>query len=445
MPETTDSSGTTPQNTAPPKRRLTRRRRLAFVALTVGLVFVFAEIASAIGIYFSLGIGEDFEALAKRQERLSRAPRGKEESGIVVHPYTGWAINPQVSDGDEVFGQRIPVNRLGFIDDQESLQKRGPDRLIIGVTGGSVAWQLTVAADNVIRRAIQQSPRFRDREIVILRISQSGYKQPQQLMTVNWLMTLGGEFDAIVNLDGYNEVVLSIYENYERKIHTAYPRAWNTRMLELIDPRESADRMRLLEIDAHRQQLARGVQKIPWRWSYSASALWMLRDGLAANEKREVTRRLFDKRSSREGVGFAESGPIEDLADFDAALIRAVDIWEQSSLQLHRLLTASDVVYLHALQPNQHHAGSKPLSREEDELIHFITDTQAARDGFPLLVERGKSIEAAGVDFLDLTRIFENEPETMYVDSCCHMNEEANRRLAVAIGTRLRELLGAAE
>ena len=444
MPETPADSGTSPPVVSPTKRRISRRRRLAFVALTVALVFVFAEIASAIGIYFSLGNGEDFEALAKRQERLSRVPRGKEESGIVVHPYTGWTMNPQVSDGDEVFGKRIPVNRLGFIDDQESLQKRGPDRLIIGVTGGSVAWQLTVAADNVIRRAIQQAPRFRDREIVILRIGQPGYKQPQQLMTVNWLMTLGGEFDAIVNLDGYNEVVLSIYENYDRRIHTAYPRAWNARMLELIDPRESADRMRLLEIDAHRQRLARSVRQAPWRWSYSASALWMLRDGLAANEKREVTKRLFDKRTSREGVGFAESGPVEDLVDFDSALNQAVDIWEQSSLQLHRLLTASDVVYLHALQPNQHHASSKPLSKEEDELIHSVTDTQAARDGFPLLVERGKNIQAAGVEFLDLTQIFENEPETMYVDSCCHMNEEANRRLAVAIGLRLRELLESA-
>jgi hypothetical protein len=439
--ETPANTGTSPPVASPPNRRLGRRRRLGFVALTIALVFVFAEIASAIGIYFSLGNGEDFEALAKRQERLSRAPRGKDESGVVVHPYTGWAMNPQISDGDEVLGKKIPVNRLGFIDDQESLQKRGPDRLIIGVTGGSVAWQLTVAADNVIRRAIQQSPRFRNREIVILRIGQSGYKQPQQLMTVNWLMSLGGEFDAIVNLDGYNEVVLSIYENYDRKIHTAYPRAWNARMLELIDPRESADRMRLLEIDAHRQQLARGVRIAPWRWSFSASALWLLRDGLAAHDKREVTKRLFDKRASRAGVGFAKSGPIEDLANSDAALMRAVDIWERSSLQLHRLLTASDVVYLHALQPNQHHAGSKPLSKEEDELIHFVTDTQAARDGFPLLVERGKSIEAAGVEFLDLTQIFENEPGTMYIDSCCHMNEEANRRLAVAIGSRLRELL----
>ena len=105
------------------------------------------------------------------------------------------------------------------------------------------------------------------------------------------------------------------------------------------------------------------------------------------------------------------------------------------------MLTASDVVYLHALQPNQHFHGSKPLSLDEHNLIAMITDTDAAEKGFPLLVERGKRIEAAGVEFLDLTRIFENEPETMYADSCCHMNEEANRRLAVAIGTRLRKLL----
>ena len=94
MSETPANTGTSPPVTSSPNRRLGRRRRLGFVALTIALVFVFAEIASAIGIYFSLGNGEDFEALAKRQERLSRAPRGKDESGVVVHPYTGWAMNP---------------------------------------------------------------------------------------------------------------------------------------------------------------------------------------------------------------------------------------------------------------------------------------------------------------------------------------------------------------
>ncbi len=88
----TPTTSPEPPKSAPAKNPLSRRRRLAFVAATVALVAVFAEIASSIGIYFSLHAGEDLEAIALRQERIARVPRGKEDSGIVVHPFTGWAI-----------------------------------------------------------------------------------------------------------------------------------------------------------------------------------------------------------------------------------------------------------------------------------------------------------------------------------------------------------------
>lgn len=423
----------------PPRR--TRRQRFVFVLVTVVLIGAFSEILSAIGLYFSLDTGQDLQELTIRQKSLALTAHDHNESGVVVHPFTGWSLNPQISSGDEAFGRRIRVNRLGFVDDQETLQKRGPGRLIIGVTGGSVAWQMTVGGENVIRETLQQSPRFRDLDIRILRIAQSGYKQPQQLMTVNWLMALGGEFDAVVNLDGYNEVALTVYENYYRNIHTAYPRAWNARMLELVDPRESADRMRLLEIASHRQRIARQVRQVPWRWSFTANAVWMLRDRLAQRDKQKLTLGLLEKHSSREGLGFAESGPDQRISDTDEALEIAVETWQRCSIQLHRLLSGSGTVYLHALQPNQHYEGSKPLSKEELGLAGQSRPAPAARSGYPLLVARQKSLEAAGVEFLDLTQIYHDEPATMYCDPCCHLNAEGNNRLARAIAVRLRELL----
>ena len=33
-----------------------------------------------------------------------------------------------------------------------------------------------------------------------------GYKQPQQLMAYNYLLSLGAEFDAVINIDGYNVI-----------------------------------------------------------------------------------------------------------------------------------------------------------------------------------------------------------------------------------------------
>jgi hypothetical protein len=411
--------------------------------MAVVLVGAFAEIASAIGLYFSLETGQTFQDVFDRQERLALTSRGEEDSGVVVHPFTGWCLNPQVSEGDEVFGKRLPVNRFGFVDDQESIQKRAPDRLIIGITGGSVAWQMTVGGDEIIREILRQSPEFRDLDIRILRIGQSGYKQPQQLMTVNWLMALGGEFDAIVNLDGYNELALTLTENFKRGIHSAYPRAWNTRMLELIDPRESAERMRLLEITSHRQRMARRIKSVPWRWSYTANAAWLPLDWLARREKQKLEKLLLEKRSNRDGRGFAESGPIEEISSDEEALEIAADTWKRCSIQTHRLLSSSSTVYLHALQPNQHLEGSKPLSDEEVEraIQHPAATRAAIQTGYPLLLKRQPSLEAAGIQFLDLSQLYHDEAGTMYSDPCCHLNEEGNQRLTKAIALRLRELL----
>jgi len=419
------------------------RRRLLFACATAVFAAGVVEAVSAIGLYCSLETGLTFEGLEARQEMLALASRSRDDSTIVVHPFTGWCLNPQVSEGQAAFGRQIPVNQLGFVDDQESLQKRGPDRLLIGVTGGSVAWQMTVGAEELICETLRQSPQLRNLDIRILRICQSGYKQPQQLMTVNWLMALGGEFDAVVNLDGYNELALTMSENFDRQIHSGYPRAWNARMLEMIDPRDSMDRMRLLEIDAFRQRIARQVTRVPWRWSFTASVLWSVRDRFALNEKLQLTTRLMEKRSTGEGLGFAESGPVQSITDRQEMLELAAGMWRRGSLQMHRLLESSGTVYLHVLQPNQHHDGSKPLSPDEIKMSRNASPDEAGaiRDGYPLLLAGQHSLQAAGVEFLNLSALYADEPEAMYVDGCCHLNAEGNRRLARSVALTLRPLL----
>ena len=75
---------------------------------------------------------------------------------------------------------------------REPLLKRRPDRLIIAITGGSVAWQLSVGGEELIRSLLHESPALRDREIIILRLGMSGFKQPQQLQAISYVLALGG-------------------------------------------------------------------------------------------------------------------------------------------------------------------------------------------------------------------------------------------------------------
>jgi hypothetical protein len=42
--------------------------------------------------------------------------------------------------------------------------------------------------------------------------------------------------------------------------------------------------------------------------------------------------------------------------------------------------------------------------------------------GYPGLIEAGKRLPARGVDFTDLTQLYANVPEPIYIDDCCHVN-----------------------
>jgi hypothetical protein len=72
---------------------------------------------------------------------------------------------------------------------------------------------------------------------------------------------------------------------------------------------------------------------------------------------------------------------------------------------------------------------------------HLDDAAHAIKDGYPMLLARQPELEAAGVEFLDLSGLYAQEQRTMYSDRFCHFNKEGNDILARAIAIRLRELL----
>ena len=52
----------------------------------------------------------------------------------------------------------------------------------------------------------------------------NGKKQPQGLFAFQALEMLGYDFDAIIELSGFNEIALSVDENYKNNINPIYPR-----------------------------------------------------------------------------------------------------------------------------------------------------------------------------------------------------------------------------
>ena len=355
-----------------------------------------------------------------------------------IHPYLGWVHNPQNPGAENVGSRKTPVNQLGFRDDGESVYNRADDVFIVGIAGGSVAFQFSWAAEELLKQKLADHPRVRGRRIQFVRLALSGYKQPQQLIAYSYLTALGAEFDLIINIDGFNETVLGIEENAISNTALSYPRSWHARSIVIADPRKSADSARLLNLRAKRQKLARDILASPLNWSPLMNLVWYFRDQKAHNELADLG--LEVSRSNRSS--FIHHGPANSNSKA-AVEDEAVAIWQRCSLAMHKLCRANGTLYLHVLQPNQYVPGSKPLTEFEKEkcIDPGGSVDMTVKALFPRLIEQGRKMGADGLAFSDQTQVFSAVTESLYVDPWCHFNEEGNRLLCEAIVPEILRLL----
>lgn len=420
-----------------PLRKLSLTKRIVFHILMAGIVLVSLELISLAALCVARA---DFsmQRLRFEQQLIAEGTKVSDGAAEAYHPYLGWVHNPQLSKPEESFGEIISTNWLGFRDDSESIYQRSPETYIIGISGGSVAWQFSWEAEDLLREKLSAHPSLKGRKIQFVRLALPGYKQPQHLMAYNYLLTMGAEFDAIVNIDGYNETVLTICDNAELGTAISYPRAWHGRVVAMSDPSVSADAAMLLQLRGKRQQMAKSALMSNLRWSYLYNLIWLMRNQSASTKQTDLGLAV-----SKSKVGsFTTHGP-ENRFTGDALEPEVAAMWQRCSQQMHHLCRANETLYLHVLQPNQYVPDSKPLSAKELKDCISPEDDSAlfVPRMFPRLQELGRALEAQGVEFSDQTKVFSGVMETLYVDLWCHFNEEGNRLLGVAIADRLLTML----
>jgi hypothetical protein len=345
-------------------------------------------------------------------------------SAEVLHPYLGFVIDPNKLEG---------TNRFGFLGASDGLPKRGPEELVIAVTGGSVANIFCESGLPYLADALRRSGRFVDQAPHFECLALGGFKQPQQLLTLSYMLSLGAEYDYVINVDGFNEIVLAPLENVPNGVALSYPRAWYWRVQGIP---ENDTRLLYGEIARDKWHKARWAENFlgsPLRFSVTANLVWWAGDQLHARAIAASETRL--RNSEGDAERYMATGP-PGSRDGGLALYRElVALWSQSSRQLHRLASANGIEYIHVLQPNQYVPGSKPMSamqrsRATDDLY---AGKAIVEDAYPLLVESGRELAAQGISFVDATYIFQDVTEDIYIDNCCHFNARGNEILASAI------------
>jgi hypothetical protein len=183
-------------------------------------------------------------------------------------------------------------------------------------------------------------------------------------------------------------------------------------------------------------------------WPFSQSnftlSLWSFLDSRLENKIR-IKNKLLEAGTSKGKKGLSKQfGPFESISDTLSFFNSVVSYWKKSSLQMEGLSMLYDFSYFHFLQPNQYAPSSKPMSNEE-RAIAIVKGgnraTWAAEQGYPILIEEGNELQKSGLNFFDLTMMFENETRMVYKDDCCHFNELGNKLLAKRMAAEIKKVV----
>ena len=399
------------------------RKKVLYYGLMLLLTLLASEGMARLAYYAAYGTGYGGGGAAG-PDNLTLPPslviRDVSDLWYISHPFYGYISN-------------LPDYALSAMPPRQ----RREDTVLIGLLGGSVAQEVYPFLQRALNRwfAATNGPR----RPVLLDLAGPGLKQPQQTIMVANTLLLGGEFDLIVNLDGFNEVAFFRgHRNPRSGVFPFFPRWWRQQVGPPAERLLGAGRIRVLRREQAR--LTQSAATSPMRWS----ALF----GLANRYRRErIAAEIIQLNHELAAVPsqytLEKHGPRTGLGKEERLLPAAARVWYRGSLTLARLSELSGAEYYHFLQPNQYVPDSKPLTPEERESAYNPDGPYGyfTARGYPRLREFGRDLPRQGVNYFDLTGIFVDRRETLYRDKCCHFNERGYELLAAAMVERLEPAL----
>jgi hypothetical protein len=260
---------------------------------------------------------------------------------------------------------------------------------------------------------------------------------------VAYFLALGFEPDAVVCIDGFNEVAIGNQNAAAFAAHPMHPSLAHWGHLELFGRADAEMLDRMAELRRLQERARTLVSTFrTWRWSAVAGRLY-LASIYDARERQVRAHTGYSRAIARRGRELGLLGPEFD-GDFDAVLDLSVRCWAESSRSLAAICGVHGIQYVHALQPTLLDVGSKPPTDAERAVSGTLDAwARAVPPGYPRLRTAGDELRAAGVHFVDASMAFEGVEETLYFDAC-HFGPAGSALLAEAIAAALLEGLPAA-
>lgn len=442
-------------------RRMTVRK-----ALIVGLVNLAVLLGLLEGTALVYLSGRDGAFYYTRPRPLPPVPPLDPESvgedgNNALHPVLGFIWRPMLPVTrlaprerlDRMVGTGVTpewlslrANNFGFFAarDYPYAPANEDEEFLLGIFGGSVAQWLTLQGAKRLEERLHDTRLLRGRKLRILNLAQGGFKQPQQLHTLAYFLSLGQRFDFVVNIDGFNEVVLS-YLNTARNVESSLPSAQI--LLPIVTflggTTMSADHLEaLMVLKTNRRHVTRLARLEERNRSAALQVLFERRLRVALSRYWNSAARLdlLSAEGERTPWVYLNDATLESASSSEEERFeRIAGVWMRSSLLMGALLSAAEVPYLHVLQPNQYYSPGRRFSSEERRIAINPASSYKlpAEKGYPYLLARLSELQKNGVRVASAVSVFDGIPETIYLDSCCHYNQQGTERLVDFIADQM--------
>ncbi|MEG5036819.1 hypothetical protein [Microcoleus sp. AT3-D2] len=423
-------------STAPKKNQ----NILIIIAVNLAIAFICLE-ALSLAFYF-INQKQFFYTRTKAKEKvvedIERIGIRLDESIVErLHPLFGYVLKQGAFTNEKL---KLKVNKHGFFSLYEyPFIKANKNQVIIGVFGGSVANNFVV--DEYINRRLSNKlkayPEFANKEIFVLNFGNGGYKQPQQLLVLNYFLALGQELDLVINIDGFNEVALSNLNN-KAQVEIGMPSVQHIQPLTgLANNNLSPEAMSsIVQINENKKQLKAGIDKLQTCQLALCHAVTSLQVKQLVNNYQQAVVK-YDSQLKPSNPDTANSGivyiPKADFVLQDAAAFdKMASMWYESSIGMNQILSSRKIKYFHFIQPNQYYPTKRAFTAKENEIAidQKSPYIEGVKKGYPVLLSKVGDLQKAGVNVFSAVNILDNTKETVYKDACCHYNSVGDEVLA---------------
>lgn len=365
------------------------KTEFSLVSINLILAFIGLEVVS-LGFYYS----QEKQLFYTRKDTISQVREDLEKTGTRLgtdlnnesilerlHPFFGYVLKQGIFANEE---SGIRVNNYGLVSKYDyPFIKSNNNQFVIGVFGGSVANDFAV--NSLFSEAIgnqgfiqylKQIPQLKDKEIIILCFAGGGYKQPQQLLMLNYFISIGQEFDAVINIDGFNEVALS-HQNNQERIELFLPSVQHILPLTQLASDDLSVMAAIVQISELKNNLSTGINKLEsckLAFCYGWRSLQV--KGLLNRYQTEIIK--YDEQIARNSSKIDRSNSLvylnkmSEVLEDKVAFEKVAKNWYESSLTMSQILADRNILYFHFVQPNQYHPTERIYSPEEKFLLSKI-------------------------------------------------------------------------